>query len=194
MNTQKSNQPNIWATLAGRGGDKWQLFKDKNIVAGQFDDGQRNYQTNPPTEDDKYSERSIEDIRCFVERIQIDDIIIAYLPLYYDDIGIKVYGIGQITSEYIPPDAKNNPSNDKLYRHVRCVNWLITEEIRNYNLSFPAYKHGGGVLRELKNTEFETIKNEYLKDFPQLQEIINSIFDFSQMETILTSKNRLFWV
>lgn len=171
MNTQKSNQPNIWATLAGTGGDKWQLFKERNIVAVKNDN----------------SERNATDIRSFIEEIQIGDIIIPFLPSY--ETGIKVFGIGKITSEYIPPDAKNNPSNDKLYRHVRRVNWLITEEIKNSNLNFPTYSQGGGVLRKLNNTEFEAIKNEYLKDFPVLQEIINSILDFSQMETILTSKN-----
>jgi hypothetical protein len=116
MNTQKSNQPNIWATLAGPGGGKWQLFKNKNIVAAHFGDydGRQNYQTNTPTEGDKCNEKNVADIKRFVEQIQIDDIIIAYLPLS-DDTGIEVYGIGKIISEYIPPNAENNPSDDKSY-------------------------------------------------------------------------------
>ena len=185
MNIQKSNQPNIWATLAGAGGDKWQLFKDKNIVAVKLD-GKRNYQTTPPTEDE-YPERNTKDIRYFVEEIQIGDIIIPFFPLY--DKSINAFGIGKITSEYIPPDADNNPSDDNSYKHVRHVHWLITERISICNLNFPTYVQGGGVLRKLNNTVFETIKNEYLRNFPLLQEKINSILDFSQMETILKSKN-----
>ncbi len=187
MNIQKSNQPNIWAIQSGMGGAKWELFKDKNIVAASLYDINRNYQINPLTQDDKYNETQIRDINYFVKEIQNDDIVIAFFPSYNKPI--KVYGIGQIKSEYIPPDAENNPSEDESYRHVHHVHWLINEPIIDCDLILPTYNQGGGAVRKLDVLQFEPIKNEYLKHFPMLQEKINSILDFSQMGAILTSKN-----
>ena len=123
MNIQKSNQPNIWAIQAGMGGVKWELFKGKNIVAASLAESNRNYQINPLTQDDKYNETQIRDINYFVKEIQNDDIVIAFFPSYNKPI--KVYGIGQIKSEYIPPDTENNPSKDESYRHVHHDHWLI---------------------------------------------------------------------
>jgi len=187
MDIQKSNQPNIWAIQAGMGGAKWELFKGKNIVAASLAESNRNYQINPLTQDDKYNETQIRDINYFVKEIQNDDIVIAFFPSYNKPV--KVYGIGQIKSEYIPPDTENNPSEDESYRHVHHVHWLINELIIDCDLILPTYNQGGGAVRKLDNLQFETIKKEYIKHFPMFQEKINSLLDFSQMSISLTSKN-----
>jgi MoxR-like ATPase len=154
---------NIWTILAGTSSNKWWLFKEKKIVAAKFYDSNRNYLEKPISFEEinpsiQYNTRLNEysDINYFVDKIEKGDIIIAIAPT------TTVLGIGTIESDYLPPNTRNNPSNDVEYKHSRRVDWHITERIDINNIHFSTFAEGG-VVRELTSGQYETIKNAYLK-------------------------------
>lgn len=91
----------------------------------------------------------------------------------------RAVGIGLITSDYIPPRKPGNPSEHPEYRHVRLVDWRITQEA-----GLPDNFFRPRTITSIGNDSWDTIKKAYLKEDPSLAEVFDSMENAQSKELI----------
>lgn len=107
--------------------------------------------------------RGAHSIHQFVNEIQVKDVIVANNGLSH------VEGIGIVTSEYLPPDHRDNPRRKMDgHRHARLVKWLVKEPI---DLHRPLFIRP--TVEALDPVQCYFIKRAYLKRDPELQKMLD---------------------
>ena len=90
-----------------------------------------------------------------------------------------VVGIGVVTSEYLPPNDKENPLGDDRddttthRRHVHLVEWLVTKPL-NLNLSGNRFSRQC-TLHSLEPEQLEQVRQAYIAKFPHLKPQLNQL-------------------
>lgn len=100
-------------------------------------------------------ERGAASILRFVKEIEPENIVVA------NKGNNGVVGIGIITSDYLPPDAPDNP--DISYKHARRVDWRVTQPVTMPRAFFGQVPET--VLR-LNASKWQQIRQAYLDAYP----------------------------
>lgn len=98
----------------------------------------------------------------------------------------NVFGIGIITSEYIPPN-KTDIKNSYDLNHIRKVKWLITEEFKVGNSFFSQQ-----TLSQIKYNKWSQILGAYSNIHPEFKkEILKFLYNSYKKEYLDTKKGQI---
>ncbi|MGB9937853.1 MAG: MrcB family domain-containing protein [Methanobacterium sp.] len=175
------NNISIWRIYPGDTKEReylWPLFKENGFIGiGWFgnlkfiqdyrdfnsEDEIRNILVKYENKSEKTSTPKM--IWDFTNSIKIGDYVVAS--------GGKniVLGMGIIKSEYIGPNDPDNPNFDEEYKHLRKVEWVITDKIEMNNENFFNIQ----TINALDGTKWNEILIKYCKDvnFNLIQELFN---------------------
>ena len=155
MIDRNSEKCNIWAVMTGTSGNKWDLFKEKEIIAAILND----------------EEKHPDDFNLFVNEIKKGDIVLALRA------GSTIQGVGRVMSDYIHPEDKGNPG-EAGYNHVYSVKWIIRKDnhINKEDGKSPLFGPytDNGAVRKINCDDYEKIKDQYLEvgiDFNSFKEL-----------------------
>ena len=117
-----------WKIAPGEGADQWEMCRDKKCIALGWRK-LKNYR--------KYgSEKEILDVLGggpgdgsgaaqsiwrFAREIHPYDLVVA------NNGRSRIEGIGIVTSDYLSPRSRKNPSDNEWLPHARLVDWVITK-------------------------------------------------------------------
>jgi len=174
MSIQTINQTSCWTILAGMNSNKWPAFKQYDLVAIDFLQIQNDSRHNIA-------------IRYFISEIKIGDIIIVIMPRQ-----LTILGIGIIKSEYIPPNAPNNPVNNlTTFKDIRLVSWLSTDQLQDPSFSFLTDLQGI-ILSRLSIEKYSQIRQVYSsKTNVKLPSLIPKLLTYSEEKLELVLKKIL---
>lgn len=166
---QAPEHPNVWKISPGSDGEYWEMCRDGGCIvvhwldAVDFREFTDKGAIKQALKDAGRSEGGARSIWSFTHEIKPDDIVVA-------NKGNKtILGIGKVSSEYLPPDAPDNPSTDPQYRHARRVNWLITDPVQ---IPFTFGQH---TVTRLTPTQWEQILDAYEQKYPELAGTLNTL-------------------
>jgi hypothetical protein len=166
---------NIWKITPGEGAFLWEdCKKQKCIAIGWNETDFTKYNSLEDVKRD-FDRNNANSIWNFYKEIKIGDIVIA-------NEGIKnVLGIGVIKSDYIEPKDPENPQID--YKHVRKVDWLITEKLENLSNKFDLKT----VTLQNDFKKWEEIKKEYINKNPEYSNIFDKLIQNNDLSGLIKS-------
>jgi len=197
-----SKDVNIWKISPGNPEEAkkyWPLYKEHGFIGIDWMDSTRDFREFKSADDlnkaleeyyGKPKTTSAQGIWNFVHNVKIGDYIVANRGKK------KILGIGMVKSDYIGPNDPDNPDLDDEYRHLRKVDWIITDEFEMNNKDFFDIKTitqlDGNKLNEIlikyyKNADFNLIKelfNEFNRNYLS-KEIGKTHYDSYQKESEL---------
>ena len=139
-----TNQTKYWTILTGFESKKWDVFKKHDLVAIDF------------SRLKSQGSQGLNIIENFISGINVGDLIIAIIPRKH-----TVLGVGEVKSEYVPPQALENPlQSHSTFKDIRFVEWLSKDEIKDSNLNF-LENLTDIISSNLTNQEYNQIRELY---------------------------------
>lgn len=173
----ESKEINIWKISPGNPEEAkkyWPLYKEHGFIGIDWMDSTRDFREFKSVDDlnnaleeyyGKPKTTSAQGIWNFVHSVKIGDYIVSNRGKK------KILGIGIIKSDYIGPNDPDNPDLDKEYRHLRKVEWIITDEFKMDNENFFDIK----TITQLNGNKWNEILIQYYKnnDFNLIKELFD---------------------
>jgi DNA polymerase III delta prime subunit len=162
----------IWKIAPGENARHWEMCKERRCIVVHWisDVDFRNYPHAKSIRGAliKVGQKTggASQIWKFTHDIKEKDIVVA------NRATDTVVGIGRISSDYLPPDDPDNPSQDAEYRHTRRVDWLIDEPI---TLSPKFFGQRPKTVEYIDSNQWQQIKHAYLTKFPGLAEVFQEL-------------------
>lgn len=166
----KDEATRIWKIAPGPEAVHWDMCRNTGCIAVHWldDIDFRTFATREETKkallDANQTTGSVGQIWRFTHTLKEGDIVIANRGR---DVAV---GIGVIASAYIAPSQKDNPSPHAEYRHVRKVDWKITQEAQ-----LPEKFFWPKTIASVTPEAWATIKDAYLKENPSLSEVFDEL-------------------
>lgn len=108
-------------------------------------------------------------IWAFAHEVKPGDIIVA------NKGNNQVLGVGIITSTYLPPQTRDNPSTISGYPHARLVDWRVTQPV---TLSRAFFGQIPQTVHRIYQQKWQIIRQAYREQYPDdqnLQETLDSL-------------------
>ena len=176
-----------WKIAPGKGAENWDLFRERSCIGIGWLKGQeqdyRQYRSEAEVLaalEKAYGKGAKGDgagaakmVWQFVAEVKPSHIVVA------NEGYNGVVGIGVVTSEYLPPNDKENPLGDDRddttthRRHVHLVEWLVTKPL-NLNLSGNRFFRQC-TLHSLEPEQLEQVRQAYIAKFPHLKPQLNQL-------------------
>jgi len=126
----------IWIISPGKNAVIWEECRDNNYIAIGWDKVNVNdYNTKTELKKVLTSEYNLDKnhrvanfLWYFAKELKVGDIVIARKGRS------KIIGIGEVMSDYMPPNDFNNPRKKKDFKQVREVNWF---DVSEYSIDKP---------------------------------------------------------
>jgi 5-methylcytosine-specific restriction enzyme B len=171
-NKGNKNEPaqQIWKVAPGPEAVHWDMCRNTGCIAVHWldDIDFRTFATRDEIKkaliDSGQKTGSVGQIWRFTHTLKKGDIVIANRGRD------MVVGIGLITGDYISPRHAGNPSHHVEYRHVRRVDWRITQEAQ-----LPEKFFLPKTIASVTPDHWATIKDAYLQEDPSLAEVFESL-------------------
>jgi hypothetical protein len=99
----------------------------------------------------------------------------------------EIVGIGRITSEYLAPSSRQNPSQNEYLPHARLVDWIIKKPVALRHHRFFAE----GTVWPLDPSHCEEISRAYVNRYPELRKRVADLFEGAEPHVELNEPGKI---